>query len=140
MGGIEPGHRRVAEVDSATKENRAVVIKRFAPYYNRSSSAELAKAKMTETRILVSTDVLSVPALISENILRTNTLPGRSFGAGSSSTRFTSGLDANGFASTNNTSTYTTSTTISWLVTFTPTDPNVVGSSHCETSTLTITN
>ena len=60
--------------------------------------------------------------------------------AGSSFTRFTSGLDANGFASTNNTSTYTTSTTISWLVTFTPTDPNVVGSSHCETSTLTITN
>lgn len=34
----------VAQVDSATKSSRADVIKRFAPYYNGSSSADLARA------------------------------------------------------------------------------------------------
>jgi hypothetical protein len=29
---------------------------------------------------------------------------------------------------------------VSWLVTFTSSDPNVGGSSHCETTNLTITN
>jgi hypothetical protein len=49
---------------------------------------------------------------------------------------------ANGTASTNNTTTYISSTTISWRAVFTPSDPNAVGgsSSSCETSTLTITN
>jgi superfamily II DNA or RNA helicase len=49
----------VAEVDSATKTNRADVIKRFAPYYNGTDSAALAKARHKETRVLISTDVLS---------------------------------------------------------------------------------
>ena len=47
----------------------------------------------------------------------------------------------NGMASTNNTSTYVTpGKTISWRVTFTPSDPNAVGgsTSHCEMSVLTI--
>jgi hypothetical protein len=34
----------------------------------------------------------------------------------------------------------TASTTVSWLVTFTSTDNNVTGSSHCEVTSLTITN
>ena len=42
---------------------------------------------------------------------------------------------------TNNTSfTVSTSSSVSWLVTFTSTDPNVQGSSHCESTSLTITN
>ena len=31
-------------------------------------------------------------------------------------------------------------TTVSWLVTFTSTDPNVSGSTHCEMTSLTVTN
>jgi SNF2 family DNA or RNA helicase len=49
----------VAQVDSATKSNRADVIQRFSPYYNRSSSAAIADKGWRETRILISTDVLS---------------------------------------------------------------------------------
>ena len=46
-------------MDSATKKNRADVIRAFAPYYNRSSSAELKAKKRPEIRVLISTDVLS---------------------------------------------------------------------------------
>ena len=53
------GYENVEAVDSATKLDRGDVIKRFAPYYNSSSSGELAAAGHKETRILVSTDVLS---------------------------------------------------------------------------------
>ncbi len=49
----------VAQVDSATKGNRADVIQRFSPYYNGMSSAALAEKGRTETRVLISTDVLS---------------------------------------------------------------------------------
>ncbi len=49
----------VDEVDSATKQDRTVVLQRFAPYYNDSSSADLAERKLPETRILLATDVLS---------------------------------------------------------------------------------
>ncbi len=49
----------VGEVDSGTKTNRAEVIRRFAPYYNGSSSAALAARGESETRVLISTDVLS---------------------------------------------------------------------------------
>jgi superfamily II DNA or RNA helicase len=49
----------VEEIDSSTKKSRAQVIRCFAPYYNDSSSAKLAAAGLTETRVLVSTDVLS---------------------------------------------------------------------------------
>ena len=49
----------VAQVDSATKSNRADVIRRFSPYYNGSSSPALAEDGLEETRILISTDVLS---------------------------------------------------------------------------------
>ena len=49
----------VAQVDSATKGNRADVIQRFSPYYNGASSAALAEKGRTEIRVLISTDVLS---------------------------------------------------------------------------------
>jgi len=54
---VQAGIKGVDQVDSATKENRAKVIRRFAPYYNESSSTELAPGE--EIRILISTDVLS---------------------------------------------------------------------------------
>jgi len=49
----------VAQVDSATKGNRADVIQHFSPYYNGTSSAALAEKGRTEIRVLISTDVLS---------------------------------------------------------------------------------
>lgn len=48
-----------AEVDSATKANRADIIQRFAPYYNGTSSPALAEKGRAEIRVLISTDVLS---------------------------------------------------------------------------------
>jgi hypothetical protein len=41
---------------------------------------------------------------------------------------------------TNTSFTVAASTSVSWLVTFTSTDPNVTGSSHCESTSLIITN
>jgi superfamily II DNA or RNA helicase len=55
----EAGINGVAQVDSATKGNRADVIQRFSPYYNGASSAALAEKGREEIRVLISTDVLS---------------------------------------------------------------------------------
>jgi superfamily II DNA or RNA helicase len=55
----EGGIAGVDEVDSADKRDRGDVIERFAPYYNESSSAGLAASGLAETRVLISTDVLS---------------------------------------------------------------------------------
>ena len=51
----------VEQIDSGThsKKGSANVIRRFAPYYNGSSSAQLAEKGSTEIRVLISTDVLS---------------------------------------------------------------------------------
>lgn len=49
----------VDQIDSATKRDRGEVIRQFAPYYNDSSSAQLESAGLKETRVLISTDVLS---------------------------------------------------------------------------------
>jgi hypothetical protein len=49
----------VAQVDSATKSSRAETIRRFAPYYNGSSTAELVSEGKAAIRVLISTDVLS---------------------------------------------------------------------------------
>ena len=49
----------VAQLDSASKSNRAQVIKCFSPFYNGSSSAALVDAGQQEIRVLISTDVLS---------------------------------------------------------------------------------
>ena len=55
----EAGIEGVAQLDSASKGNRAQTIKRFSPFYNGSSPAELADARHEEIRVLISTDVLS---------------------------------------------------------------------------------
>ena len=55
----EEGIDGVAQVDSATKANRADVIQRFAPYYNGTSTQGLAEKGRTPIRVLISTDVLS---------------------------------------------------------------------------------
>ncbi|MCY4104020.1 MAG: helicase-related protein [bacterium] len=49
----------VARIDGGSTVNRAEVIRRFSPYYNGSSSADLAARGDTEIRVLISTDVLS---------------------------------------------------------------------------------
>ncbi len=56
---VDAGVEGVVELDSGSKADRADVIQRFAPYYNRSSSADLEKRGRDEIRVLVSTDVLS---------------------------------------------------------------------------------
>lgn len=55
----EAGIEDVAEVDSATKTNRAEILQRFSPYYNGTNSAELLACGQQEIRVLISTDVLS---------------------------------------------------------------------------------
>jgi hypothetical protein len=55
----EAGIFGVDEVDSSDKRDRGDVINRFSPYYNDSSTAELQAAGLIESRVLVSTDVLS---------------------------------------------------------------------------------
>jgi superfamily II DNA/RNA helicase len=55
----QAGIHGVAQVDSASKTNRADVIQRFSPYYNGTSSSALAERGRTEIRVLISTDVLS---------------------------------------------------------------------------------
>ena len=47
------------EVDSSFKGDRGDVITRFSPYYNEQTSVGLLKNKIEETRVLISTDVLS---------------------------------------------------------------------------------
>jgi superfamily II DNA/RNA helicase len=49
----------IDEVDSGVKRDRGDIIKQFSPYYNEFSSAKLAEEGLQETRILLSTDVLS---------------------------------------------------------------------------------
>lgn len=49
----------IDEVDSGVKGNRTDIITQFAPYYNESSSSELAQRGLSETRVLIATDVLA---------------------------------------------------------------------------------
>jgi superfamily II DNA or RNA helicase len=53
------GIQGVEQIDSGTRADRGEMIRRFAPYYNGSSSADLAGDGLAETRVLISTDVLS---------------------------------------------------------------------------------
>lgn len=55
----EAGIEGVDEVDSATARDRGEILRQFSPYYNDSSSADLLKEGLEETRILIATDVLS---------------------------------------------------------------------------------
>ncbi|KAA1258013.1 ATP-dependent helicase HepA [Rubripirellula obstinata] len=57
---IEAGIEGVDEIDSAVNtKGRGRMIQQFAPYYNGTTSGELADAGLPETRVLISTDVLS---------------------------------------------------------------------------------
>ena len=56
---IEAGIAGVDQIDSGTKADRGEMLRRFAPYYNGSSGAALAAEGLEETRVLISTDVLS---------------------------------------------------------------------------------
>ena len=56
---IAAGIDGVEAIDGGSKLDRGTVIKRFAPYYNRSSSAKIKESGHSEIRVLVSTDVLS---------------------------------------------------------------------------------
>ncbi len=54
------GFTDIEEIDSNTSgNNREIIIKRFSPYYNESSSSQLKSEGREEIRILISTDVLS---------------------------------------------------------------------------------
>lgn len=54
------GIKGVERIDGAsTRKQRSNAIKRFSPYYNGSSSAQVAAGGEEEIRILISTDVLS---------------------------------------------------------------------------------
>ncbi|MFW6106752.1 MAG: C-terminal helicase domain-containing protein, partial [bacterium] len=56
----EAGIEGVAEIDSDVgSHGRINVIRRFAPYYNEYTSADLERQGLSEIRILISTDVLS---------------------------------------------------------------------------------
>jgi len=55
----EEGINGVAEIDGSSTTDRADVIQRFSPYYNATSSHELAESGRKEIRVLISTDVLS---------------------------------------------------------------------------------
>jgi superfamily II DNA or RNA helicase len=55
----QAGIKGVEEIDGDSKVDRAVVVRRFAPYYNESSSAALRKAGQDEIRVLISTDILA---------------------------------------------------------------------------------
>lgn len=55
----EAGLKHLNEVDGGSNSSRLEAITAFAPYYNESSSAQLAANAKAETRILISTDVLS---------------------------------------------------------------------------------
>jgi hypothetical protein len=56
---LEAGINGVEQIDSGIKGDRGKIIKRFAPYYNDSSSPELKKQGDEEIRVIISTDILS---------------------------------------------------------------------------------
>ena len=53
------GVEGLEQLDGSSDKNRAEVIRRFSPYYNASSVDDLRRTGQGETRILITTDVLS---------------------------------------------------------------------------------
>ena len=53
------GVEGLEQLDGSSDKNRAEVIRRFSPYYNASSADDLRRRGQRETRILITTDVLS---------------------------------------------------------------------------------
>ena len=57
---LSGGFAGICRIDGgSSQKQRSDVIRRFSPYYNESSSAELAAEGKEEIRILIATDVLS---------------------------------------------------------------------------------
>lgn len=56
---VAEGVEGLDQLDGSSGKDRAEVIRRFSPYYNESSVDDLRRAGLGETRILVTTDVLS---------------------------------------------------------------------------------
>ena len=56
---VQAGLDGVDEVDSASGRDRTDIIRAFAPYYNRPPQGSLFEGIEEQTRILISTDVLS---------------------------------------------------------------------------------
>lgn len=56
---IAAGIDGVEEIDSSSTSDRGGLIRRFSPYYNGTTPAELTAKGYDEIRILISTDVLS---------------------------------------------------------------------------------
>ncbi len=63
---------RVEQVDSQTSTDRTTIVRRFSPYYNGSSSAELADNDEEEIDVLISTDVLSEGLNLQDSIRLVN--------------------------------------------------------------------
>ncbi|OGO50156.1 MAG: hypothetical protein A2148_10855 [Chloroflexi bacterium RBG_16_68_14] len=66
------GFSHVDEVYSSVKRDRGDIIRQFSPYYNGTTSAGLAQRRLTETRILISTDVLSEGLNLQDSTLLIN--------------------------------------------------------------------
>lgn len=57
---VQAGLDGICRIDGgSSQKQRSDVIRRFSPYYNESSAAELAAEGKKEIRVLISTDVLS---------------------------------------------------------------------------------
>jgi superfamily II DNA or RNA helicase len=56
---VAAGIEGVESIDGDSKLDRGTVIRRFAPYYNNSSSEAILAEGQSEIRVLISTDVLS---------------------------------------------------------------------------------
>jgi superfamily II DNA or RNA helicase len=63
---------RIEQVDSQTSTDRTTIVRRFSPYYNGSSSAELAENGEDEIDVLISTDVLSEGLNLQDSIRLVN--------------------------------------------------------------------
>ena len=55
----ESGIDGIARIDGGTAGTRYDAVRRFAPYYNGTTSSELMAANVKEIRVLIATDVLS---------------------------------------------------------------------------------
>lgn len=49
----------LAVVDRTSKEGISGLVRPFAPYYNEASSTAIAEEGITETRVLIATDILA---------------------------------------------------------------------------------
>lgn len=55
----DAGFKQVVKVDSTTETDRGLIMKRFAPYYNKTTPQEIKANGHEEIKILIATDVLS---------------------------------------------------------------------------------